>query len=67
MVVRIQRETVMGEKQEKVWVVMRRRAGSVMAEPAKVFDDRKDARAYMKTMVARAKVWIYWVVGVKKG
>ena len=62
----------MGEKQEKVWVVMR----YVIAEhnfggcrdnwPVKVFDDRKDARAYVAQMGRRAKKYAYLISGAKR-
>ena len=57
----------MGEKQEKVWVVMRMdlQFGSIQSN--KVFDDRKDARAYAERMATRSKKYDYWVEGVKKG
>lgn len=57
----------MSEKQEKVWVVMKTRGVSLSNIPAKVFDDRKDARNYVKQIASRAKTSVYCVVGVKKG
>ena len=67
----------MGEKQEKVWVVLKhgpfndKYASGDLTDygdvPVKVFDDRKDARAYTKTIGKRAKLYTYSVVGCKKG
>lgn len=57
----------MGEKQEKVWVVMKARGNSYDAKPVKVFDDRSDAREYVKQLSARRTIHAYWVEGVKKG
>lgn len=57
----------MGERQEKVWVVMRYYMdGRGIDKPNKVFDDRKDARAYAKRM-NRSIVFGYVVHGVLKG
>jgi hypothetical protein len=55
------------EKQEKVWIVTRRRVGWGEAKPMKAFDDRKDARDYAKRMNIKSNVYAYSVVGVKKG
>ena len=57
----------MGEKQEKVWVVMKTRGAAYPNLPAKVFDDRQDARNYAKQIASRAKFMVYYVVGVRKG
>jgi hypothetical protein len=56
----------MSEKQEKVWVVMKS-FGKAEPKPAKVFDDRADARAYTKRMRAGKGLSVYWIVGVRKG
>ena len=55
----------MSEKQEKVWVVMKDRYGESL--PAKVFDDRNEARAYARQAEARSSKFWYSVIGVKKG
>lgn len=66
----------MGEKQEKVWVVMRcefdfpestyeMRLGPAI--PVKVFDDRKDARKYVSLQNKRSRKYLYDLTGVKKG
>lgn len=56
----------MSEKQETVHVVVRQYG--VNATPAKVFDDRKDARAYAKRMNARPNArYRYTVYSCKKG
>lgn len=59
----------MSEKQETVHVVIRAyeyfTAHEVKA--AKVFDDRKDARAYAKRMNGRSKKYSYTVQSCKKG
>lgn len=57
----------MGEKQEKVWVVIRMdlQFGAISAN--KVFDDRKDARAYAARMGSRSRKYDYYVEGAKKG
>lgn len=57
----------MSEKQEKVWIVMRRRIGSAAALPVKAMDDRADARDYAKRMNIKSNVFAYSVIGVKKG
>ena len=62
----------MGEKQEKVWVVMKTKGSNVPnfprnTLPTKVFDDRSDARAYAFDRNERAVDFRYYVVGVKKG
>lgn len=67
----------MGEKQEKVWVVLRSgpyeekyAAGdltNISDKPVKVFDDRKDAIAYIKDRSKRTRRYIYSACGVKKG
>lgn len=67
----------MGEKQERVWVVVKhspfdeKHAYGDLTDygylPVKVFDDRKDARAYTKVVGKRAKKYSYSVVGVLKG
>lgn len=57
----------MSEIQEKVWVVIRYYMDGVgMDKPAKVFDDRKDAREYAKRM-NKSRKFGYIVHGVKKG
>lgn len=67
----------MGEKQEKVWVVLKhgpfneKYAQNDLTDygdlPVKVFDDRADARAHAKSMGKRSKLYTYSVIGVKKG
>ena len=59
----------MSEKQETVHVVIRTRIWSAQhdAKAAKVFDDRKDARAYAARMNARSKNYNYTVQSCKKG
>ena len=64
----------MGEKQEKVFVVIRWESPTPANDytsgpdkPVKVFDDRKDARAYCKRYNASSRKWGYTYVGVKKG
>ena len=57
----------MSEKQETVHVVMRGPDRWGDTQPVKVFDDRKDARAYAKRMSARSKRYDYIVKSVKKG
>lgn len=57
----------MGEKQEKVWVVMRMHMQLGYMAANKVFDDRKDALAYAERMGDRSRKYDYWVEGVKKG
>ena len=56
----------MSEKQETVHVVMRDHY-SHGPKAAKVFDDRKDARAYAARMNARTKNYSYTVQSCKKG
>lgn len=55
----------MSEKQETVHVVVRQYG--INATPAKVFDDRKDARAYAKRMNERKSKYNYTVQSCKKG
>ena len=67
----------MGEKQERVWVVMR--SGPypqtiteytnvyIIDKPVKVFDDRKDAVEYIKDRSRRTSRYIYTAAGCKKG
>ena len=64
----------MGEKQEKMFVVSRYtmpvpsnsyETGDNI--PVKVFDDRKDARAYVKRMNERTKRYGYIYHGVLRG
>lgn len=64
----------MGEKQEKVWVVMRGEYSydnsstamfKAAPKPVKVFDDRKDARAYANRRATTK--YGYGVIGVLKG
>ena len=58
----------MSEKQEKVWIVMRRQGWRLSrATPNKVFDDRDDARRYAAQLNKRSKLYRYSVTGVKKG
>ena len=60
----------MAEKQEKVWVVSRGREyedGLGLLSPVKAFDDRKDARAYVKDRQKRSRRYKYFMDGVKKG
>ena len=59
----------MSEKQETVHVVIRTWIWSTQheAKAAKVFDDRKDARAYAARMNARSKNYNYTVQSCKKG
>ena len=62
----------MGEKQEKVWVVMRDRSWHAertfkSKAPVKVFDDRSDARSFAKSNRSMSKRFEYTVVGVLKG
>jgi hypothetical protein len=61
----------MGERQEKVWVVMRYTldTGNGCGDnwPVKVFDDRKDARKYVATMNSRSRRYGYELTGAKKG
>ena len=65
----------MSEKQETVHVVLRRPAGwgthkatKSFGAAVKVFDDRKDARAYAKRMNARPNArYRYTVYSCKKG
>lgn len=58
----------MTEKQEKVWVVLRKNVLHLITAPVKVFDDRKDARAYAKRYNGGRDSRIrYSVHGVKKG
>ncbi len=67
----------MGEKQEKVWVVMRSGpypkdianylSVSIIDKPVKVFDDRKDAIDYIKDRSRRTSRYIYTAAGCKKG
>ena len=56
----------MGEKQEKVFVVVRYASG-MEDKPVKVFDDRKDARAYCKRYNLASRKYGYTYYGVKKG
>ena len=56
----------MGEKQERVWVVMRMDLQFGGIQSNKVFDDRKDARSYAERMATRSRKYDYWVEGVKK-
>lgn len=64
----------MGEKQEKVFVVSRYSMPTPKNDyqvgdnvPVKVFDDRKDARAYRNRMNERSSRYGYIVHGVLKG
>lgn len=57
----------MPEKQEKVHVVVRRALNSGITAPVKVFDDRADARAYVRRLNQRATKYRYRVVTVRKG
>jgi len=58
----------MGEIQEKVWVVMKDDTTTLRApQPCKVFDDREDARRYVKAWKMATKRYLYRIVGVKKG
>lgn len=61
----------MSEKQETVHVVTRStylpNIDLRVVKPVKVFDDRKDARAYAKRMNARSAKHTYAVHSVKKG
>lgn len=65
----------MSEKQEKVWVVTKHRVFDDRKSnnwkgdsvPVKVFDDRKDARAYVKNLEKRARNFGYLIDGVLKG
>ena len=58
----------MGEKQEKVWVVVRSpRAHPSHDKPVKVFDDRKDARSYCASYNKRTKKYYVHYVGARRG
>lgn len=57
----------MGEKQEKVFVVVRRMLLTSNRTPVKVFDDAKDAKDYAKHYNKYSRKYAYSVVGVKKG
>lgn len=57
----------MSEKQETVHVVQRRMFCTANVTAAKVFDDRRDARAYAKQMNERSKKYDYTVQSCKKG
>lgn len=56
----------MSEKQETVYVILRQ-APRVPVRPIKVFDDRSDARAYVKRMNLRKGVASYSVAPTKQG
>lgn len=57
----------MSNKQETVYVVLRRNRLSIRNTANKVFDDRADARRYAAQLNKRSKLYRYTVVGVKKG
>lgn len=61
----------MGEKQEKVFAVTRWKVGGdhfpIFDKVAKVFDDRKDARAYCKRYNERSRKYHYEYHGALKG
>jgi hypothetical protein len=61
-------EVAMSEVQEKVWVILRTDDWYVSEPmPVKVFDDRKDARSYVKSMKAKTDRYLYAIRGVRKG
>lgn len=57
----------MSEKQEKVWVVSKRRFGTEIRTPIKVFDDRQDARNYVRRWNMATRKYAYHIAGVRKG
>ena len=57
----------MSNKQETVYVVLRRARLGIRNTANKVFDDREDARRYASQLNKRSKLYRYSVHGVKKG
>jgi len=49
-----------------MWVIMKHNP-TMYDRPAKVFDDRKDARRYCERMNERSRMYTYYYRSVKRG